>query len=334
VTACSRHYGAVMSRNQRPPMTTINPSGAELEELARQYPEEREELLLEAASAWSAAGEHERALVLYDRLLAEGCESPRLVEAFRVGALWDAGRVDEAREAARQFRARHPKDAGAWNMVAETFEVNGEPREAAVWFTAGLTHVLGAGAPLTVEMVEGAADRHGAEMLVIGRHRVRRLLEEPHDECDDLAHALHDGRTSAFPGSLPLDEAHDPERLRAREDGDPDPEVVRAELERLSGEMASASDRQPGHAALFWPEKEFAELLGHWPAMAEDSGADHAGHARGVERTLRGLADGGARQLAVVHGTVDDLRRSRRVRAGRRRLTACAPRTRAPRVRR
>ena len=183
----------------------------ECEELAERHPEEREELLLEAADAWSDAGEYDRAVTLYERLLdadtADGCSEPDLVDAYRIGVLWDAGRREDARAAAAAFRRRHPRHAGAWNFVAETFEAGDETSTAAEWFTAGITHALGASVPVTVEAVEADPHHYDIEMLVIGRHRVRRLLGEPHDDWDEVADALHERRAAPFLGRVtPLDE--------------------------------------------------------------------------------------------------------------------------------
>ncbi len=279
------------------------PSGAELEELAERHPEEREELLLEAASEWGRAGEHDRAIAVYGRLLAEGCDSPQLVEAYRIGELWEAGRVGEAKAAAARLRAAHPKDFGAWYFVGEMFETGEELRTAAEWYTAGITHALGPATPLTTETIEAAPDAHDLEMLIIGRHRVRRLLEQPHDETDDLADEVHEDRAGALLGALPLDELHDPERLRAQADGDP--EVLRETLERLSTSFPAQRVQQASHA-LYWSEREFAELLRRWPTVGGGLGTSHTEHAHDVERTLRGLSESGEPRVAVVHGTATD----------------------------
>src|SRR5882757_627618 len=165
-------------------------SGAEaavaMEESADEYPEFREETLLEAAGEWILAKEFHRALAIYDRLLGEGCEEPETVGAYRAEALWDMGRVDEAREAIADLRARHPKDPGSWLYVAELLESKGELRASMQWFTAGVTHALGPSTPVTPASVDEAGRATEIEQLVIGRHRVRRLLGEPHDDCDDL----------------------------------------------------------------------------------------------------------------------------------------------------
>jgi pentatricopeptide repeat protein len=48
----------------------------ELEDLARKYPQDREEILVEAAGCWVDAGQHDRALGLYQQMLDAGCEEP------------------------------------------------------------------------------------------------------------------------------------------------------------------------------------------------------------------------------------------------------------------
>lgn len=144
----------------------------ELQELAARHPDERQGLLSDAADLWSEAGEYDRAVAVYQELLDTGCDDPHLIEAFRIGALWDGGRRNDARAAAALLRRQHPKDPGAWNTVAEMFEVSDEPRTATEWYTAGV------------------------EMLLVGRHRARRLLGEPHDDAADLAAR---GRAQAWP---------------------------------------------------------------------------------------------------------------------------------------
>ncbi len=206
---------------------SVTPTQAaeEYERLVEQYPEDREELLLEAASAWSDAGEHGRALALYERLLdpdGPDIDQPDLVDALRINALWDAGRRDEARTAAAAFRRRHPRHAGAWMFVAEVFESADETATAAEWYTAGITHALGAGTPVTADTVEEAPDGFDLETLLIGRHRVRRLLGAAHDDWDDVADELHQRRASPLRGRMrPLDELHDPVRLKRLAQGVP-----------------------------------------------------------------------------------------------------------------
>ncbi|MFC3576054.1 SEC-C domain-containing protein [Streptomyces yaanensis] len=301
-----------------PPPATSAHTAQECEKLAERHPEDREELLLEAADAWGDAGEHDRAIAVYERLLdpeSGGCSEPDLVEAFRIGRLWDAGQEQKARAAAVAFRRRHPRHAGAWNFVAEALEAYAGAAMAAEWYTAGVTHVLGAGAAVTVDAVEADPQHYDAEMLVVGRHRVRRLLGEPHDDWDDVADVLHERRSSLVPGRVrPLDELHDPLWVqRLDEHG---PAAFEDELGELADRLAAVSpaDRGPvGHApvrtacVLYWPREEFTRLLERRPKAAEAYGEDHADHLRQVEQTLRELSQEGAPRVAVGRATVREL---------------------------
>ncbi|WP_416982988.1 SEC-C metal-binding domain-containing protein [Streptomyces sp. T028] len=284
----------------------------ECERLAEQYPEDREELLREAADAWRSAGEHDRALALYERLLdpeSGGCQEPDVVDAWRIHTLWDAGREDEGRAAASSFRARHPRDAEAWSLVAEIFECADETATSAEWYTTGVTHALGAGAPVTADVVEDFRDSFGLKQLLIGRHRVRRQLGEPHDDWDDVADELHERRASPVVGRVrPLDELHDPLRRKRLAEGDPT--ALQAEIEQLAAELYEEGGATTGPlktCVLFWPPDEFAQLLERWPPVVDAYGDNHLDHLRQVERTLRELSDQGAVHLAVGRSTVSGL---------------------------
>ncbi|GGL92144.1 preprotein translocase SecA [Streptomyces fumigatiscleroticus] len=303
-----------MSRKRRPAPPKAAPverspalEAEGLEALARQYPEDREEILLDAAVCWKDAEQYDRALAVYQQLLDGGCDEPELTEAYRISTLWEAGRIGEARDAAARLRRRHPTDAGAWNVVAELFETAGELHDAADWFTAGITHLLGPATPLTRTAVEDAADPDGIEELAIGRHRVRRRLGQPHDDLDRLADTLHEHRPALLRGHRTLDELHDPDRLRAAESGDA--EALRASIDELTAEIAarrSALSRPRMTCALFWPEPEFARLMDKWPDLADDYGTEHHEHVRGVEKRLRRLSEEGEVHLGVALGSVTD----------------------------
>lgn len=305
-----------MSRKRRrarssAPLKAVSSSCAEeaaaaapgLEKLAEAYPDERVELLTEAASAWLDAGEHDRAVALYDRLLSDepACDAPDRIRALRVVALWSAGRVAEARTAADALRARHPHDGDAWCLVAEQFEDAGELDTAAEWFTVGLTHALGPTTPVTADTVLGAS--HDVYGLVIGRHRVRRKLQAPHDTIDEAAHDVHQAMNRVFGGTPPtLDELHDPDGGDAARLA-----LARATHARLSQEV----DERRAHlhipdtsSVLYWAGGEFGELLRRWPGHAEFYGDDLASHIRNVEEFLAAKSEQGESRLAVAHGTV------------------------------
>jgi hypothetical protein len=192
-----KHYPSPSS----PPPFDPRAAAVHAEDLARKLPEHREELLIEAAGEWEAAGEPGQALAICDRLLSTGCDNAPLVEALRIGILWDTGCEAQAREAAERLRAAHPHSAETWHHVAETFEAGGDLHTAVQWFTAGITHLLGAAPHLEAVRLAGP----DAEDLFIGRHRLRRHLGLPHDDWDALADTLH-----AAHSSTPLEESPDP----------------------------------------------------------------------------------------------------------------------------
>lgn len=284
-------------------------SAAESERLAQEYPEEREELLREAAADWSGAGEHERALTLYEQLLEGECGSRHLIEAYRVSELWATGQHEQAREAATVLRAQHPKDGMAWNVVAEVFEDAGDLGSAEQWFTAGVTHLLGPTASLTLDDVQGTEHFFDVSDLLIGRHRVRRHLRRPHDGLDDLAHQVHEQRQITLSGRVrSLDELHDPakeaeilqeenELLRARE----------AELIAEVADLQASRPRQQARCVFYLPPRELTLLLERYPALGELYGSDHAGHRRRLEEALLSLSDLGHARLGVAPGTVAGL---------------------------
>lgn len=302
-----------MSRKRRParrqpvPIERTDAQQAEeLEALARKYPQDKEELLTEAAEFYGRAGQHEKALALYQQVLAADCQEPHLVQAFRVDMLWDAGRTDEARAAATDLRRQQPVDAGPWNIVAETFEAADELHDAADWFTAGVTHLLGPTTPLTLDAVRDAPDVTGIEMLTIGRHRVRRHLYQPHDDLDQLAHDLYQDRPASLSTTSTLDDLHNPE-LRAAAGGDA--QTLISSIEKLSREVEArraALSRPRMTCALFWNSGEFIQLLDTWPQLADHYGTEHHEHIRHVEQMLQRLCSEGEPHLGIAHGTVTD----------------------------
>ncbi|MEY9995839.1 tetratricopeptide (TPR) repeat protein [Streptomyces sp. V4I8] len=278
----------------------------ELEALARKYPRDQEELLTEAAEFYTRAGQHERALALFQQVLDSDCEDPHLIEAFRIDTLWNAGRTDQAREAAEALRRRHPADAGPWEIVAEMFEVADHLHEAADWFTAGVTHLLGPATPLSVDAVRDATVGNGIEMLIISRHRVRRRLGQPCDDLDQIAHNLYDNSPAQLRATSTLDDLHNP---KLREAAGNNPQALIASIEELALEIEArraARSRPRMTCALFWSPDEFTQLLETWPELAGHYGTEHHEHTRHVEQMLQRLSVEGEPHLGIAHGTVSD----------------------------
>ncbi|MBV9025367.1 MAG: SEC-C domain-containing protein [Streptomycetaceae bacterium] len=268
-----------MSKKRHPSPSPFDPraAAAQAEDLARKLPEHREELLIEAAGEWEAAGEPEQALAICDRLLSTDCENAPLVEVLRIGILWDTGHETQAREAAERLRSAHPHSAEIWHHVAETFEAGGDLRTAAQWFTAGVTHVLGATPHIEAVRLAGP----DAEDLFIGRHRVRRRLGLPHDDWDILADTLH-----ATHSPTPLEESLDPA---------PTPARLTAKITALHTPLHTPRPE----TIPYWPAPEYAELLRRHPDLAKIYGPDHPTHRRQVELRLRALHAETTSPLAV-----------------------------------
>lgn len=96
---------------------------AEAERLLRtaaQYPEDDEQLLLQAAAHLELAGDRGRASSLYDRLLAAEPEHPQLIKALQAANLWEYGHEAEARALIAGIRIAAPTEAAPWEIVAET----------------------------------------------------------------------------------------------------------------------------------------------------------------------------------------------------------------------
>ncbi|MEU4174059.1 SEC-C domain-containing protein [Streptomyces sp. NPDC026589] len=282
----------------------------ELEVLAGRYPQEREEILTEAAEVWARAGEVEQALALYDRLPAGPLDDPQMVVAYRIGTLCDAGRMTDAREAAEGLRATHPRDGDVWHYVGESFEAGSDPEPAAEWFTAGFAHLVGAG-PLDADAVDRGTS--GLDTLLMSRHRVRRRLGRPHDDWDEAADQAHARHAPLFGGTKSLDELHAPapvlparaelEALRAQS------AALAEEHDRLAEEIAQrrATRLRPSMlCALYWPQGEFDALLQRRPDLQEYYGDDHADHLRQVESLLRSYSEEGEPHLGTAPGRVAD----------------------------
>ncbi|MFG1606006.1 SEC-C domain-containing protein [Actinoplanes sp. NPDC049265] len=105
--------------------------------------------------------------------------------------------------------------------------------------------------------------------LLQQRHRVRHALGRSHDAHDNLA-------------------------------------------DRLETRLANANARAAAELVddlLFWPQGEFEQLLGQWPALSEAYGEDWDAHRARLERELNRLARAGRSDLSLLIGSVGGLTR-------------------------
>ncbi|WP_030793544.1 SEC-C domain-containing protein [Streptomyces sp. NRRL S-920] len=265
---------------------------ARLERTAGLYPEDAEQLLLQAAAHLELAGARDRATALYDRLLSADAErppaSPLLIRALKASNLWEYGHEAEARAIIDGVRATAPRDPAPWVIVAESLESHDELEQAHATFTEAAALLL---PPETPD------PPYATHPLLFGRHRVRRMLGMDHDAWDALA-----DRISTSP--VPLDELHDPKRTWSL--GSENPAELRAEITRLQAELGSyrqALSRPFPVAILHWPAPELTELLTAYPSLTAEY-PSHEEHLATIESSLRELSASGTPNLGIVTGTV------------------------------
>lgn len=254
---------------------------------ASRYPEDREPLLLQAAAHLELAGARDRATGLYDDLLAGDPDHPHLVKALKAANLWEYGHEAEARAIIEGLRIAEPLEPAPWEIVAETLEAHDELEAAHDSYTTALNLLL----------TPGEEVPYSAGSLLLGRHRLRRLLGLEHDDWDALGDQVN--KTS-----VPLDELHDPKRLWAL--GSDNPDELQAEIARLRAELGSyrsALSRPFPVAVLHWPAAELTELLTAYPDLRTEYPSREA-HLAQLESSLRELASTGTPNLGIVTGTV------------------------------
>ncbi|GAA2941266.1 hypothetical protein GCM10011428_70050 [Streptomyces violaceus] len=147
---------------------------ARLERTAGLYPEDAEALLLRAAAHLELSGDRPTASTLYDRLLSSTADldNPHLVRALKASNLWEYGHEAEARAIIEGVRSASPQDPAPWVIVAEALESHDELEAAHETYTEAVHRLL----------TDVAEPPYATHPLLFGRHRVRRMLGESHDE--------------------------------------------------------------------------------------------------------------------------------------------------------
>ncbi|MFK0155272.1 SEC-C domain-containing protein [Streptomyces sp. NPDC090493] len=262
---------------------------ARLERTADRYPEDAEALLLQAAAHRELADDRPAATALYDRLLAtpDTLENAPLVRALKASNLWEYDHEAEARAIIDGIRTTAPRDPAPWVIVAESLESHDELEAAHDTFTEAATLLL----------TDVAEPPYSTLPVLIGRHRVRRMLGLPHDDWDARADTLHSSPVS-------LDELHDPKRVWSL--GSDNPEELEAEISRLRAELGTyreALSRPFPVAVLHWPAAELTELLSAYPTLTTEY-PSHPEHLTTIESSLRELSVSGTGNLGIVTGTV------------------------------
>jgi Flp pilus assembly protein TadD len=141
-----------------------------LEEELEEYPDDREDLLMEVAKAWREAGNHGRAIELLTEAAELGVEDGDCPRVLLAGVLFDAGRDDEARAALHALRKSWPDSPEPYHQAADLMRTRGEFSEALTWFDLAVARL--------------DADERAHSYITVGRRQVRRRLGLPPDDLD------------------------------------------------------------------------------------------------------------------------------------------------------
>lgn len=198
-------------------------------DLAR-HPDERGEILLEAAGEWERAGDLERARSLLTEVLALGDEDADWARYSLASICFTEGKDADAQAHLRVLAHRGAAAAGPAGLVAELLERRGEHEAALGWFD----QALGPDAAGIADAVRQRRAPSLDDIALHGRQRCRAKLGLPPDELDRAADVAEQNRRG-------LAEA----------------------LERAARAQAGPA----GLEMLIWPRVELERAAKRWPAI-------------------------------------------------------------------
>ena len=251
-----------------PKRSTARDRATELEQDAVRYPDERGELLLEAATAWKTAGEPERAVALLHEVMSLGGEDAGFARYSLADLCFEQGRDVEAWEHLRALEAEAARDAGASSLVAELLAERGEDEAALRWFNRAIS-------ALDADEVAAVGEPGGTPSLYanlfFGRQSVRRQLGLPADEWDRVADVA---------------------------------EQNRLDFARLLEQAATGRRPTPASASmLVWQREEQQRAARRWPSAFPP---ESIGHHPQVEQRLHDLCqEQGFAKVTLILGSVD-----------------------------
>jgi tetratricopeptide (TPR) repeat protein len=225
----------------------------ELEADATRYPEERSEILLEAADAWRAAGGYDRAVELLADVIEAGGEDGCQARFQLAEVHFERGAADSA-AAELALLARDPAlDDGICQLVAELLDERGDLAGAARWYDRAV-------ARLDADTIEG--------------------LQEPDDLVSTMAGIMLRHRRSVRERLGLAPDAMD-ERV-------PEPPAPPTDLDGIRERIAAGARPQEVRLLTF-QRAERAEALRRWPGEYEGDEYYDAAERRWRELAAEGV---------------------------------------------
>lgn len=187
-----------MTASRRPPAnlgfvstesaTELCALAQELERDAVRYPDERGEILLEAADKWERAGQIDQAAAVLREVLTLGGEDAGFARYSLADLCFTQGADSDAWEHLRTLEEMEPASTGPAELVGELLEERGEYEAALRWFNRAIEAV-------DLEAITKPDPGPSlAAMPLFGRQRCRAKLGLPIDELDRLADIAEDNR--------------------------------------------------------------------------------------------------------------------------------------------
>nr|WP_196255803.1 SEC-C metal-binding domain-containing protein [Micromonospora sp. WMMC415] len=243
---------------------------AALEAEVEQYPDERGEILLEAADTWRRAGRLDRAADLLNRLIADGGEDGCYATVQLAEVRFEQGDADEAHDVLDRLARDAATNDGHCTLVAELLAERGDLHGALRWYDRAV-------ARLSTEELRALSGSDGwmqmSSVMIRGRREVRQQLGLVPDATDELAPAA-------------------PTQRRQIVDVDGVRDAVK-------------SGRVPRQVRMvIFQRQERAEARRRWPqehAVTDDE------HYQAAERRWRELTNSGVPAIRVVPATVTGL---------------------------
>ncbi|MBG0563013.1 SEC-C metal-binding domain-containing protein [Actinoplanes aureus] len=216
-----------------------------------------------AAEIIERQGDLAAALELVSRAVAAyPSDEGGFARAYRGDLLARLGHEDEAMTEFAALRPRLVRDPDAASYLSEAMEECGFAPIAEQWLTAALESVLD-------RPGDGPDDLNLKLLyhLIQARSRIRRELELPVDEHDEMADRMREAAYGV------------------------EPDV----------------DETTGQGLLFWPKAEFDRVLLRWPALADAYGRTWDEHRARLEKELAGRGASGETGLVLFAGLADGL---------------------------